>query len=85
MNEIIRTTHTPTERADDRRSRAPSKFPVRVGEMIFLILIAVAAALLTGVLTLPFTMPGQAFADPLTAFGAADAGPTTRPARRLLN
>jgi len=75
MNETTRTTYTPTERRDDRRSRAPSKPPIRIGEMTYLVLITVAAALLTGVLALPFTMPGGAFAALPTAFGAADGGP----------
>lgn len=85
MNEIIGTAHTPTERRDDRRSRMPSKPPIRIGEMTYLILIAVAAALLTGVLALPFTMPGRAFADPPTALGAADFGlpASVRTAARL--
>ncbi len=78
MNEIIGTTPTPTARRDDRRSRTPSKPASRIGEMTYLVLIAVAAALLTGVLALPFTMPGRAFADPLTAFAATDVGPSQR-------
>lgn len=81
MNKITGTPYTPTERHNDRRSRAPSKPLVRFGEMTYLVLIAVAAALLSGVLALPFTMPGRAFADPLTAFGATDAEPTARPER----
>jgi hypothetical protein len=43
--------------------------------MTFLVLITVAAALLTGVLALPLTMPGGAFAALPTAFSAADGGP----------
>lgn len=75
MNETTRTDHPPTGRRDDHLTRAPSKPPVRIGEMTYLVLITVAAALLTGVLALPFTMPGRGFAHTETVFGAADARP----------
>ena len=75
MNETTRPTHTPIERRYDRQSRASSKYPIRIGEMTYLVLITVAAAVLTGVLALPFTMQGEAFAALPTAFGAADASP----------
>lgn len=74
MNEIIGTKHTPTEQGDDHRSRAPSKPPILIGEMTYLVLLAVAAALLTGLLALPFTMPDRAFAEPPTAIDVAGFG-----------
>ncbi|MEY8842507.1 hypothetical protein AB9K41_26040 [Cribrihabitans sp. XS_ASV171] len=74
MNEIIGTKHTPTRQGDDHRSRTPSKPLILIGEMTYLILMAVAAALLTGLLALPFTMPGRVFAEPPAALDAADLG-----------
>ena len=78
MNDTRITTHTTAKRHDDRRFRMLSKPPIRVGEMTYMVLITVSAALQAGVLALPITMPDRAFADAATAFNAADFGPSTR-------
>jgi len=85
MSETTRTTDITAKRRDDRRFRTASKPWMRFGETTYLVLITVAAALLTGVLALPFTMPGRASADAEPTFGAADAGPPAsfRTAARL--
>ena len=74
MSKTTRMIHTSTERRDERRARTPSKPPNWDSAMTYLVLIAVIAALLTGVLALPFTMPGRALSGPPTALGAADFG-----------
>jgi small ligand-binding sensory domain FIST len=51
------------------RFSEPSRSGMR--EWMHLLAVAVAAALLTGLLALPFTMPGQAFAGILSATGSA--------------
>lgn len=58
MKETRITTHTTAKRRDDRRFRLSAKPPIRFGEMTYMTLITVAAALLTGVVALPLTMPG---------------------------
>jgi hypothetical protein len=85
MSETTGTTYTPTERRDDRRSRTPSRPTIWVSEMTYSVLIVVAAALLAGVFSLPFTMPGRAFSEPSTALGAAEFGlpASVRTAARL--
>jgi hypothetical protein len=74
MNETRSTTHNSIERRENRRYRSPSKHPIRIGEMTYLLLITVAAAVLTGGVALLFTMPGGTFATLPTGFGAADGG-----------
>ena len=76
MRENTRTTHTTSRRRDDRRLGPPSEPATQIGEMTCLVLITVAAALLAGVLALPFTMPGGVFADSPKALGAADSSPS---------
>lgn len=43
--------------------------------MTHMVLITIAAGLLTGVLTFPMTMPGRTFAEPLTDIDTTDFGP----------
>lgn len=43
--------------------------------MTHMVLITIAAGLLTGVLTFPVTMPGRTFAEPLTDIDTTDVGP----------
>lgn len=75
MNDARPTTHTNATRRDNRRFRTPSKPPVRLGEMTSLALIAVSAAILTGVLALPFAMPDRTPTEAETALGAEELGP----------
>lgn len=74
MSETRSNTHPTAKRRHDRRIGASSTPRIFGGEMTYLVLISVAAAFLTGVLALPFTMPGRAFAEPLPAFATTDAG-----------
>lgn len=75
MTDNTSTTHTQKTLRDNRRSAAPSKLPSGTGEMTQMVLIMIAAGLLTGVLTFPMTMPGRTFAEPLTDIDTADFGP----------
>ncbi|PWR04619.1 hypothetical protein DKT77_01245 [Meridianimarinicoccus roseus] len=62
MSDTTRQTRPTTKRQANRPGQSKLKPPVLVGEMTYLFLITVAAALLTGVLALPLTMPSGSFA-----------------------
>lgn len=79
MTDNTSTTHTPATLRDNRRSAVRSKRPSGTGEMTHMVLITIAAGLLTGVLTFPITMPGRTFAKPLTDIDTTDVGPAFEP------
>ena len=72
MRETIPSTHPTAIGPGDRRMRPVPGTPVFPGETARLILLAIAAAVLTGLLALPFTMPGGALAQPPATLGAFD-------------
>lgn len=66
MTETSTTIQTSAMRHDNQGFELPSKSPVRMGEMAHMVLTTIAAALVTGVLAAPLTMPGQSSAEPST-------------------
>ncbi|WP_299628096.1 hypothetical protein [uncultured Tateyamaria sp.] len=61
MNEVTRTYHQPASRhSTDGRAETRETGATGLNDMTYLILSAIAAALLVGLLVLPVTMPGTA-------------------------
>jgi hypothetical protein len=85
MNDLMTTRYGGAKRRHDRLPLHPSVPPARIGGMTQMVLFTIGAAVLTGILTLPFTMPGGAFAAPPTTLVAKESGlpawgrPPTRP------
>ncbi|MDF9302701.1 hypothetical protein [Tritonibacter mobilis] len=69
MTETSPTHPIPQKPRGSRWSGLPAWPQIRLGEMTQMLLLAVAAALLTGLLALPFTMQGRLIADPIGEFG----------------
>ncbi|MCR8827320.1 hypothetical protein [Pseudosulfitobacter koreensis] len=72
MTDTTGKNPTTAKPRDDRRIAPPSEPPIRPGEMTHMVLITIGTAVLTGILALPFTMPGKSFTERSTVIGASD-------------
>lgn len=76
MSETRSTTRPEAALRDGaERWTATEKRTVRMSEWTYMLIITVGAALLTGILALPFTMPGRGFAAPYVNLLPQDDGP----------
>ncbi|WP_170125373.1 hypothetical protein [Jannaschia seohaensis] len=62
------------------------KSPIVIGEMTYLVLVAITAALMVGILALPLTLPTGALIDARAAVGSLEGASTLdlRPSSRLI-